>query len=389
MAGVILGTAPKTGTPILSWRKELPSSTLRQLQILAAQPWVVERVVAMPDAHVAGSVAVGTVFATEDRIVPSALGADLGCGMTAAPVDFPAASFSRQQLERWLSALERRFPSGDKGQHGKGVLVPDELMGASLSTSTLEHSRARLAPRHLGTVGGGNHFVELDRDGGGVLWVLVHSGSRGLGGAIGHHHCRAAESRAPGPLPTLRADSEEGRAFLNDLAWALQFARANRARLLEQSLEILSELAGEPLAVDAGRLLDVGHNFMSLEEHEGRRLWVHRKGAIPAPAGGRALIPGSSGTASYVVEGLGERLSFGSASHGAGRVLSRREARDAIRPKELERQLRRVVFDTRLTDALVEEAPSAYRDISEVLEEQADLVRPLVRLEPVAVFKGR
>lgn len=373
--------------PILSWARDLPKGSLAQLELVATQPWAAERVAAMPDAHVAEGVSVGTVFAAAAALVPAALGGDLGCGVAGARFDFPAAALSREQLEALLAALARRFPSGEEGHRGKGAAAPDALWAPPLSTGALERARERLLPKHLGTLGGGNHFIELDRDAAGDLWALVHSGSRGLGGAIGAHHVKAAQGRAPGPLPALSVDSPEGQAFLGDLAWALAFARANRDRLLEGTAQALAELSGAK--IDPQSRVDAVHNFAALEEHGGRALWIHRKGAIAAPAGERAIIPGSMGTASYLVEGLGEAWSFRSASHGAGRVLTRREARERIRRGELERAMRGVVFDPRRADGLAEEAPQAYRDIREVLEEEADLVEPVLRLTPIAVFKGR
>ncbi len=387
MPGVIVPNGAEGGVPIRVWAPDLPAGALRLLQQVASRPWAAEGVAAMPDVHVAEGVAVGTVFSTREVLVPAALGGDLGCGIAAVRFDCPASTLSRQQLERLLATLTKRFPSGDEGHRGRGAQVPEALLQAPLSTSALEHTRERLARRHLGTLGGGNHFVELDRDAGGDLWILVHSGSRGLGSAIGVHHCRAAESIAPKPLAGIPVGTEAGKAFLGDLQWALDFARANRDRLLEQTIEVLQEEVGA-LADEASRL-DVSHNFVAREEHFGSPLWIHRKGAIAAPAGARAVIPGSMGTASYLVEGLGEPSSFGSASHGAGRVMTRREARETIRRGELERAMRRVVFDPRRADALVEEAPAVYRDIREVLAAQEDLVRPLLRLEPIAVFKGR
>jgi len=171
-----------------------------------------------------------------------------------------------------------------------------------------------------------------------------------------------------------------------DLAWACAFAEANRAAIMEGAARVVSEVSG--VAPDAASHVDVQHNFAAQEEHFGRRLWVHRKGAIAAPPGATVVIPGSMGRASYVAEGLGEAASFESASHGAGRVMSRREARERIGGDRLERAMRRVVYDRHRARSLVEEAPAAYRDVREVLEDEADLVRPLVRLEPMVVLKG-
>ncbi len=372
--------------PIFLWGRAVPKGALEQLQRIAAQPYVVEHVAAMPDLHVAHGVAVGTVFATRDTVVPVALGGDLGCGMSAVRFDYPAARLSPRDLGRLLDALGRAIPVGDQTHRGRGIALDDELLATPLSTGALEHARQRLGPRHLGTLGGGNHFVELSRDGGGDLWLSVHSGSRGLGAAIAAHHVRAAAEADASALPGLRGDTEAGRACLADLAWTFEFARANRGRLLSQATRCVVEVTGVDAQADSE--VDVHHNFVRREVHFGQRLLVHRKGAIAAAAGERALIPGSMGTASYVVEGLGEATSFRSASHGAGRVLTRREAREQLQMERFVQSMRRVVFDQRRARALIEEAPAAYRNIAEVLEDEADLVRPQVRLEPIAVLKG-
>lgn len=370
--------------PIRIWARQIALETVRQLRRLAARPYVVDFVAAMADAHVADGVAVGTVFATERTVVPRALGGDLGCGMSAVRLGVDAGTLGRRELEGVVDALGRAIPAGDAVHRGRGVDVPDRLLAQRLSTRSLEHTREALARRHLGTLGGGNHFLELDRDPEGGLWLLVHSGSRGLGAAVAAHHARAAAVRESDDLAGLDVEREDGRAYLDDVRWALDFARANRDALATRALEVIGDFAA---VVDEERV-DVHHNFVARERWFGRDVYVHRKGAVAVPAGTRALVPGSMGTASYLVEGLGNEGSFGSCSHGAGRVMSRKEARSAVRPEELRRAMRRVVFPERLARHLVEEAPSAYRDITEVLEDQEDLVRRRVRLEPVAVLKG-
>ncbi|MFL5356139.1 RtcB family protein [Archangium sp.] len=378
--------SPSGAVPILAWAREVPPGAEKQLRHLASQPYVVEHVAAMPDVHMAQGVAVGTVFATERTVVPGALGGDLGCGVSAHRFSFPAASLGRADLERLLSSIARRVPVGDAVHRGSGLPLPPGLQAASLSTHRLQKDWERLAPRHLATLGGGNHFLELDRDGGGDLWLLIHSGSRGVGSAIAAHHLRVAAARGEGSLPGLRTDSSEGAACLADMEWACRFARANREVLAVRAVEVLAEALGcEP---EPGASVDVHHNHVAEETHGGRVLLVHRKGAVGLEAGERGLIPGSMGTASYVVEGRGEPRAFRSCSHGAGRVLTRSEARARIRPAALEHAMRRVVFDRGRVEDLVEEAPEAYRDIAEVLEDEADLVTPVSRLTPIAVLKG-
>lgn len=386
MARLISPPAGTPAVPILVWSRRPPPSAVAQLQRLAAQPYVVGHVAGMPDLHVAHGVAVGTVFATEGVVVPGALGGDLGCGVAAVSLDGSAASLGRRELQRILAGWFARIPVGDAVHRGAARPVPEPLLEPALSTGALEHVRERLARRHLGTLGGGNHFVELDRDMEGALWLLVHSGSRGLGSAIGAHHLKTAEAAGEGDVPGLRVDSGPGRACLQDIAWALAFASANRDALLAAACEVIAEVVGTP-AIASSRI-DVHHNHVQEERHAGRAVWVHRKGAIAAPAGARVVIPGSMATASYVAEGLGEQASFCSASHGAGRVMTRREARARISGARFAHAMRRVVHDERRAATLVEEAPQAYREIAEVLEDERDLVRPLRRLEPLVVLKG-
>ena len=328
--------------PVLLWSRCPPPAAVKQLQRLAAQPWVVDQVARMPDLHLAEGVAVGTVFATEHHAIPAALGGDLGCGVTALRFRCHAPSLSRRQLGAALAALDRVIPTGDALQGRPGVPVPEGLAASPLSTGALGRARDRLAPLHLGTLGGGNHFLDT------------------------------------------RAGA--GQAYLADVAWALRFARANRDRIAARASEILADTLGaEP---EPESRVDVHHNFLSREEHGSRPVLVHRKGAVAAPEGASVLIPGSMGTATYVAEGRGDPRSFCSCSHGAGRVMSRGEARARVTPKLLEAQLRRVVSDRRKIRTLIEEAPAVYRDICEVMEDQRELITPRLHLSPLGVLKG-
>jgi tRNA-splicing ligase RtcB len=371
--------------PIRVWARKIDEETERQLQRLANQPWVIDHVCAMADAHVSSGIAVGSVFATERTIVPRALGGDLGCGMSAVRFS-TSANPDRNALERLVRDLARAIPVGDAMHRGRGADVSKELFSKPLSTRALEHDRERLLPRHLGTLGGGNHFIEIDRDADGSFWLLVHSGSRGLGAAIASHHVQAAESKDDSELAGLDVSTEEGAAYLADVSWALDFARANRNALRERALAVLRESFHEDIFGEEA--IDIHHNFVAEESWRGRNVHVHRKGAVAVPKGTAALIPGSMGTASYVVEGLGSEDAFGSCSHGAGRIMSRKEARTTIRPAAFEQSMRRVVYPAGSAKQLIEEAPGAYRDITEVLDDQRDLVRRITRLEPVAVLKG-
>ncbi len=345
--------------PVRLWARSASPETIRQLQRLASQPFVVELVAAMADAHLSEGVAVGSVFATETTVVPAALGGDLGCGMSARRIATDSSGIDRPSLQAALRALGRAIPTGQATHRGRGVSVPDGLLATPLSTRTLEHTREALAGRHLGTLGGGNHFLELARDAEGSLWLLVHSGSRGLGAVVAHHHVRAAEERGAGELAGLDIWSEAGAGYFKDLSWALSFARANREAIEARALEVLADVLH--VAPDPEGGLDVHHNFVAREVWFGRELLVHRKGAVALPAGALGLVPGSMGTASYIVEGLGAETAFGSCSHGAGRVMSRKEARARVRSEALAQAMRRIAYPEHLLRQLVEEAPAASR----------------------------
>jgi tRNA-splicing ligase RtcB len=373
--------------PVRLWARRAAPGTVRQLQRLASQPYVVDFVAGMADAHVSEGIAVGSVFATQRTVVPHALGGDLGCGMSARRIAALAQQVERRTLEAVIAALDRAIPTGDATHTGRGVHVPDDLLTAPLSTGSLEHAREALARRHLGTLGGGNHFIEIDRDAVGGLWLLVHSGSRGLGSAIANHHARAAAAvGGRDDLPGLDLMAPAGAAYMRDLDWALEFARANRRSLEASALDVIGSTLRVPLEHEES--IDIHHNFVARETWFGRELVIHRKGAVAIPEGTMALVPGSMGSASYVVEGLGSPDSFGSCSHGAGRVMTRSQARARVRPRALAEVMRRVAYPRHLVRQLAEEAPAAYRDIKEVLEDQEDLVRRRVRLEPIAVLKG-
>jgi len=386
MAYRVFDEARGQRVPVHVWARDASEETLRQLVSIASRPYVTRHVAAMADAHVAHGVAVGTVFATERTVVPRALGGDLGCGIAATRLNIGQPDLDRRTLERAIEALGRAIPAGDAVHRGSGVAVPEALHEAALSTQSLLRTRDALAKKHLATLGGGNHFLEIDRDADGGIWLLVHSGSRGLGAAIAAHHVRAADALDSDPLAGIDAHTDAGRAYFDDQTWALAFARANRDALTHRALEVIADVTG--LEVTSAETLDVHHNFVATEIWDDATLLVHRKGAVHVPAGTRALVPGSMATASYVVEGLGCPLAFDSCSHGAGRLLTRTQARATIRPAALARDMRRIVWPEHLARKLVEEAPAAYRSITDVLDDQHDLVTRQRRLEPLAVLKG-
>jgi tRNA-splicing ligase RtcB len=377
-------SSPQQRVPLRIWAAKVDPDALRQLSILAKSELLAAPIAVMPDVHSAGDVCVGSVLATSDVVLPTAVGEDLGCGMSVELLPIAASSLSRAQLEEIVTRVLDIVPTGRRSH-----ATPQPLDSPCLSTRALLHAAQFVGARHAGTLGGGNHFIELQRDAHDRLWTTVHSGSRGIGAAIAAHHGRVAMERsARRKLPFLPLESTEAAAFWQNLKWALAFAVDNRQRMQLSVRTIIARFCGqhcEPL-----ERFDVAHNLIARELHGRRELIIHRKGAMPAAAGARGIIPGSMGTASYIVEGLGNPASYASCSHGAGRRLPRSEARRRISVAQLQREMGGVVLprDPHLLRAMVEEAPSAYKPIKRVLEEQADLTRPVLRLEPLAVIKG-
>ncbi|MFM7249792.1 MAG: RtcB family protein [Planctomycetaceae bacterium] len=376
------------GVPVHAWLAgPLSTDVARSIERLARAPDV-RRVAVMPDVHRAGEVCVGVALATGGLVYPAAVGGDIGCGMTAARFDVPAADLASDPRlgATVLARLARAVPS-IKGAPGT---VPDTLPPGvepeGLSDGRLAHAARREGRWQLGSLGRGNHFLELQADQDGALWIMIHSGSRGMGQAISAWHLARSAAPAPGALPALDAGSEAGRAYLADVAWARAWARCNRARMRAAAAAILADLLGA--ALDEATVIDCDHNHVALERHGGLELVVHRKGALPAADGQAGLVPGSMGTASFHTAGRGHPDSLASSSHGAGRVLARGEAAGRIDARRLVREMHGVVFDARRAARMVDEAPSAYRDIRAVMRAQRDLTAVVRELRPLVSHKG-
>jgi tRNA-splicing ligase RtcB len=345
----------------------------------------VRRVAVMPDVHLAADVCVGTVVGTGRTLYPNAVGGDIGCGVATVRFTGEAAALrDERRAARVMAGLYRTIPEGRHPRRTASPL-PEALATRRLSAPGLERLQDTEGPLQLGTLGRGNHFVEMQEDDDGLLWLMVHSGSRGLGPAVRDHHLGRCHSGRQG-LRYLEADSPEGEAYRADLDWALDYAEASRRAMIAAAQAVVAEELG--FAPDWETFVSCHHNHVRREVHFGEAMWVHRKGATPAGAGERGLIPGSMGTASHHVEGRGCAEALGSSAHGAGRRWSRTEARRRISRVEVARQLRGVFYDHRLADALREEAPTAYKDVDAVLRAQRELVRSLRRVRPVLCYKG-
>lgn len=344
------------------------------------------QVAVMPDVHVAGEVCNGTALATRDLIYPHAVGGDIGCGMLAVACDLSANVLDDEVAAgRVLSGLYDRIPSNKQPSSRCHDQLPDDLLQIELSTKALEKEKGRDAIFQLGTLGRGNHFVELQSDHDDRLWVMIHSGSRAMGQAITGHHLSRAKASATG-LGYLEAATDEGAAYLSDQDWALEYAMQNRLAMARAVESILQKLLAA--SFDWSTLIHSHHNHVRRERHAGEQLWVHRKGALPANEHEAGVIPGSMGTLSYHVEGRGVAAALRSSSHGAGRILDRRHSRQNISRRDLQQQMKGVWFDQRHSDDLRDEAPAAYKDIGRVMRAQRKLTRIVRELRPVLVYKG-
>ncbi len=397
--------------PIKIWLED-PSqvevSCMEQAVNLANLPCTFHHVVLLPDCHTGYGMPIGGVLAAEDAIIPNAVGNDIGCGVAFAHVDLPADLLhtvkvdSSTLAQRIVGEIMRSIPTGFAHQKApQPSAALDGFEPPALPVPELERELER-AYYQLGTLGGGNHFIELQADDDGRLGIMVHSGSRNLGLQV----CRAfnkraqalnAKLRAPVPrewqLAYLPTDTPEGMAYIAWMNMALAFARENRALMMERVKEIVLENLWKHAGVDGVQIdmeVNAHHNYAAFENHFGRDVWVHRKGAIRAGKDEYGIIPGAMGSFSYIVKGKGNPESFCSCSHGAGRVMSRSEAVKQFSVQEVVEDLKsqNVVLGKLKRSDVAEESRWAYKDIETVISYQQDLVEPVLRLRTAAVVKG-
>lgn len=385
--------------PILNWAGELDESTLRQAKNVAGHPCVVHRVVLAPDAHCGFGVPIGCILAAEGAIIPNAVGVDIGCSMSACKTNIEAASLSRELLGQIMgntcgkrTGVRAVIPVGCAHQSQKQThpLFDETERWQATRVCKEEFTSAQY---QLGTMGGGNHFIELQADEEGFLRYMIHSGSRNLGNKVGTFYNKIAAElctrfRHPdvvkNQLSFLPDGCEEYELYVREMRLCLDFAEANHKKMQELLEGVLRDFIPD---IEFREHIFTRHNYAEIEHHDGRDLWVHRKGAVRVREGEIAIIPGSQGTSSYIVRGLGNPASFCSASHGAGRKLSRTAAQKQLSLRAEQERMKDIVHNM-CNQTQLDEAPSAYKDIEDVLRREADLVQPLIRLTPLAVLKG-
>jgi tRNA-splicing ligase RtcB (3'-phosphate/5'-hydroxy nucleic acid ligase) len=345
----------------------------------------VQQIAVMPDVHLSADVCIGVVVATSHLIYPQAVGGDIGCGMLAVGLDVESAVLDDPRVAcQVLADLGRAVPARRRNRNAI-IPQPEDVESDTLSDPRLDSIRRNDGSTEFATLGSGNHFIEIQADEEGRLWLMVHSGSRALGQAIRDHHLSRAQPVDHG-LRALDANSDAGTEYLHDASCAQRFADASRRAIAEEVGRVVARTLGAQVCWDT--VITTDHNHVSLEQHDERDLWVHRKGAMSARLGESGVLPGSMGSLSFHVEGRGNEEALCSSAHGAGRALSRTAARGQVTERMLRRQMEGVWYDSRKTERLRDEAPSAYKDIRAVLRAQKELVKVIRTLRPVLNYKG-
>lgn len=379
--------------PIFSWCNEPEEGAIEQARNLSELPFVYKRVCLMPDTHQGYGMPIGGVIGTVGVVIPNAVGVDIGCGMASVKTSIKVDELDIDTLKKILSEIRKVVPVGfNKHKEPQSILKMPELSmrcTEELPVVTREYDNAR---KSLGTLGGGNHFIEIQKGDDGFVYVMVHSGSRNLGKQVCDHYNKLAMDlnklyfNYTKDLAFLPLTTKEGQDYIREMKFALDFAQANRDLMIEKIKESFNKHVDN---VTYEETINIHHNYAALEHHFGMNVMIHRKGATRAYEGEIGLIPGSQGTSSYIVRGLGNSESFKSCSHGAGRKMSRKKAQKNL---DIEKECaildeKGVIHSIRNKDDL-DEAPSAYKDIDVVMEEQKDLVEIVTKLEPLAVIKG-
>lgn len=377
--------------PIKLWLTDVEEGAMKQIKNIANFPFAFHHIAVMPDAHEGYGMPIGGVMAAKNVVVPNAVGVDIGCGVCAQKTSL--ANIDIDAIKKIMVDIRKQIPLGFKKHEQKQDenLMPEFK---NLNSSCIKREWNN-ACKSLGTLGGGNHFVEIQKSSDGYIWIMLHSGSRNLGKKVASYYNKIAinSSRKKGygelikqELAFLEAESEEGKRYLGEMRFCVNYALANRKLMMERIKEAFEKSIKK---IEWRNFINIAHNYASFETHFGQDVIVHRKGATQAKLGQTGIIPGSQGTKSYIVRGLGNPESFESCSHGAGRKMGRKEAVRKLNLREEIEKLDKkgIVHAIRIKKDL-DEASGAYKDISEVIKNQNDLVKIVVELTPLAVIKS-
>jgi len=379
--------------PIKLWLNDIESGALQQARNLARLPFAFSHIALMPDCHEGFGMPIGGVLATRQVVIPNAVGVDIGCGMCA--VQTSLETISRSSLEKIMHRISQVIPVGFK-HHRKPPDKERMPRRKSLDGMPVVAREYQSATCQIGTLGGGNHFIEIQKGSDGKIWIMVHSGSRNIGKQVADFYNRLAMQlnekwKSPVPrsaqLAYLPVDSPEGRQYLSEMNYCIDFALENRKLMIDFIMDIFQDHFAEGFR--PGPIINIAHNYASIETHYGNQVIVHRKGATKASVDTIGIIPGSQGASSFIVKGKGNPESFESCSHGAGRRMGRKEAiRSLNLVEEVAKLEKQGILHSIRKPGDLEEAMGAYKDISVVMKNQDDLVDILVELKPLAVMKG-
>ncbi len=394
------------------WTDHVEDTAMVQIENLCKLPFIHKHVAIMPDVHCGYGSTVGSVIPTKGAIIPAAVGVDIGCGMMAVKLGLNADDLP-DNLKAIRSAIEAAIPHGRSNHGGAGDVgawdnwealpslnkVAWNTLSRKIAWTALKDRYPKLigervnSLRHLGTLGTGNHFIELCLDENDELWIMLHSGSRGIGNRIGMFFIGLAKEEMKRwfcnvpdvDLSYFAEGTQHFQSYCDAVTWAQDYAKMNRELMMQGVIESLIRQFKNPLFVTK-TAVNCHHNYVERENHFGANVWVTRKGAVRARVGDLGIIPGSMGTRSYIVEGLGNKDSFNSCSHGAGRVMSRTKARKAFTVEDLKAQTEGV--ECRKDADVIDEIPGAYKNIDEVMANQVDLVKPIHTLRQIVCVKG-
>lgn len=379
--------------PIKSWCMNPEAGAIEQAKNLANLPFAFRHVALMPDTHQGFGMPIGGVLATKGVVIPNAVGVDIGCGMCA--VESNIKEWDRDLLIEVIKEIRFNVPVGfGKHIHPKA----QEKLPASYNKNAYYEKFFEPSLYQIGTLGGGNHFIELQKNTNGSLCLMIHSGSRNIGKQVADHFNKIAvdlnekyfsKVTTDVDLAFLPLDSVEGQAYMEEMQYCVDFALANRMEMMTQCQQAIYKVFKPLQQVEFADFINIPHNYARLENHFGENVVVHRKGATSAKSGEIGLIPGSQGTKSYIVSGKGSKDSFESCSHGAGRTMGRKQAQRTLDLVKEQAALdaKGIIHSVRNAEDL-DEAPSSYKNIDVVMEEQKDLVNIVMELSPLAVVKG-
>jgi tRNA-splicing ligase RtcB len=383
---------------VVNWASQIEDATIAQAQKASRLPFVIGHVALMPDAHVGIGATVGSVIPTKGAIIPSAVGVDIGCGMIAARTPLVADTLPDHldKLHGWIAeVVPAGVGKGHKGSFMGSVSATDRYKRFPEVTTATEFTQKQFdtAWDQFGTLGSGNHFIEVCLDQDDQVWIVLHSGSRGIGNQLARIHMETAkglmrqwfiELEDP-DLAFLAQGTDAFDAYIADMLWAQRYAAASREQMLDEVLVQLRGFVGFDFEVS--ERINCHHNYSQLEHHRKQDVWVTRKGAIKAARGDLGVIPGSMGTSSYIVRGLGNSLSWNSCSHGAGRRMSRTQARRELTEESLVEAMAGKAWNQD-AKTLLDEHPASYKDIDQVMEDQRDLVEVVATLRQILNYKG-